>query len=221
MSGPGGVARLRLLGRVLVLLVLAAGAAYALRHRHIVLDPLALSGAIAVHPAAPIAFLALHVAASLLFIPRTVLAMAAGLLFGMGWGLVWATAGSVLGAVAGFLVARYMNSGLVDLESMPHIGPVLQRAEAGGWRSVAALRLVPFLPHTLGNYALGLTRLPLGQYALGSLLGQLPMTIAYVEFGAAGGKMWAGAAGWLTPTVVGVAALLASLLLPRMARLRG
>jgi uncharacterized membrane protein YdjX (TVP38/TMEM64 family) len=212
---------LRLLGRMLVLLALAAGAAYALRHRHVALDPLALSGALAVHPAAPIVFLALHIAASLLFIPRTVLAMAAGLVFGMGWGLVWATAGSVLGAVAGFLVARYVNSGLIDLESMPHIGPALQRAEAGGWRSVAALRLVPFLPHTLGNYALGLTRLPLGQYALGSLLGQLPMTIAYVEFGAAGGKMWAGAAGWLTPTVVGVAALLASLLLPRMARLRG
>jgi uncharacterized membrane protein YdjX (TVP38/TMEM64 family) len=183
-------------------------------------DPIALSGAIAVHPAAPLMFLAIHVAASLLFIPRTILAMAAGLVFGMEWGLVWATIGSVMGAVAGFLVARYVNSGLIDPESMPRLGPMLQRAEAGGWRAVAALRLIPVVPHSLGNYALGLTRLPLGQYALGSLLGQLPMTVAYVEFGAAGGKMWAGAAGWLTPTLVGIAALLASLLLPRMARLR-
>jgi uncharacterized membrane protein YdjX (TVP38/TMEM64 family) len=221
MSERTGVARLRLVGRGLVVVALVAGAAEALRHRHAALDPIALSGALAVHPAAPLVFLALHVAASLLFIPRTVLAMAAGLVFGMGWGLVWATIGSVTGAVAGFLVARYVNSGMIDLESMPRLGPILQRAEAGGWRSVAALRLIPVVPHSLGNYALGLTRLPLGQYAFGSLLGQLPMTVAYVELGAAGGKMWAGAAGWLTPTLVGVAALLASLLLPRMARLRG
>ena len=77
------------------------------------------------------------------------------------------------------------------------------------------------LPHSLANYALGLTRLPLGAYALGSLLGQLPMTIAYVELGAAGGRLWAGNAGWLAPTLIGAAALPLSLLLPRFARSRG
>ena len=107
----------------------------------------------------------------------------------------------MLGAVAGFLLARYVNAGLIDPESMPRLGPILQRAEAGGWRAVAALRLIPVLPHSVGNYALGLTRLPLGAYALGSLLGQLPMTIAYVDFGAAGGKIWSGASGWLAPTL--------------------
>ena len=95
----------------------------------------------------------------------------------------------MLGAVAGFLIARYVNAGLIEPRVMPRFGPVLQRAEAGGWRAVAALRLIPVLPHSVANYALGLTRLPLGAYALGSLLGQLPMTIAYVDLGAAGGKM--------------------------------
>ncbi|HUB94479.1 MAG TPA: VTT domain-containing protein [Stellaceae bacterium] len=220
MSELGGLSRLRLVGRVLVVLALAAGALYALRHRHAALDPIALSGVLAVHPNAVLLFLTLHIAASLLFIPRTVLAMAAGLVFGTEWGLLWATIGSVLGAVAGFVVARYLNSGLIDLESMPRLGPVLQRAEAGGWRAVAALRLIPVIPHSLANYALGLTRLPIGQYALGSVLGQLPMTVASVELGAAGGRMWAGTTGWLMPTLIGAAALLASLLLPRVARLK-
>jgi uncharacterized membrane protein YdjX (TVP38/TMEM64 family) len=103
---------------------------------------------------------------------------------------------------------------------MPRVGPILRRAEAGGWRAVAALRLIPVLPHSVANYALGLTRLPLGAYALGSFLGQLPMTIAYVDFGAAGGKIWSGASGWLAPTLIGAAALLISLLLPRFARSR-
>ena len=32
--------------------------------------------------------------------------------------------------IAGFLVARYVNSGMIDPESMPHLGPILRRAEA-------------------------------------------------------------------------------------------
>lgn len=209
----------RLAGRIVVLLLLAGGVVAAWVDRGL-FDPQAVSAAVAAHPAAPLVFLALHLVASLLFIPRTILAMAAGLVFGMGWGLVWAATGSVLGAVAGFLIARYVNAGLIEPELMPRFGAVLQRAEAGGWRAVAALRLIPVLPHSVANYALGLTRLPLGAYALGSLLGQLPMTIAYVDLGAAGGKIWTGGSGWITPTVIGAAALLLSLLLPRFARPR-
>lgn len=213
------IARLRLAGRALVLVVIAVGVAYVWRHRGL-LDPQAISDAIAVRPAAPLVFLAAHVAASLLFLPRTVLAVAAGIVFGTGWGLVWALAGSVLGAIAGFLVARYLNAGMIEPETMPRLGRILQRAEDGGWRSVMALRLIPVIPHSLANYALGLTRLRLGSYALGSFLGQLPMTLAYVDLGAAGGRLWAGEAGWLTPTLIGAAALLASFLLPRFARSR-
>jgi uncharacterized membrane protein YdjX (TVP38/TMEM64 family) len=220
MSGGVWAREVRRGGRVLVLALIGGAMLEMLHHRGAALDPMALSGWIAVHPAAPLVFLAVHVAASLLFVPRTVLAVAAGLVFGMVWGLIWATAGSVLGAVAGFLVARYVNGGLIDPESMPHLGPMLRRAEAGGWRSVMALRLIPVVPHSLANYALGLTRLPLGSYTLGSFLGQLPMTVAYVDLGAAGGKLWAGSAGWLMPTLIGAAALAVSLLLPRMARLR-
>jgi hypothetical protein len=101
---------------------------------------------------------------------------------------------------------------------MPRLGPVLLRAERGGWRAVAALRLVPVIPHSLANYALGLTRLRIGPYALGSLLGQLPMTVAYADFGAAGSSALAGKAGWLAPTLIGLAALALSLALPRLTR---
>jgi uncharacterized membrane protein YdjX (TVP38/TMEM64 family) len=211
--------RLRLAGRVAALVLLVACAALAWRHPA-AFDPSAVAAWIAIHPAAPLVFLGMHIAASLLFIPRTVLAMAAGAVFGASWGLVLATAGSVLGAVAGFLFARYLNAGAIEPESLPRFGPVLQRAESGGWRSVTALRLVPMLPHSLVNYGLGLTRLPLGSYTVGSLLGQLPMTVAYVDLGAAGGKIWAGTAGWLAPTLIGAAALILSLLLPRVARSR-
>jgi len=211
--------RLRLVGRLLLLALLAAGVVAVWLNRD-ALEPSAITAEIARYPAAPLVFLLAQVIASLLFVPRTMLGLVAGLIFGLWWGLVWAALGSVLGAVAGFLVARYINSGLVDLENLPKLGPILLRAEAGGWRAVTMLRLIPVIPHSLTNYALGLTRLSLGGYALGSLLGQLPMTVAYVSFGAAGGRMAAGQNGWLAPVIIGAIALALSILLPHWRKAR-
>ena len=216
-TAPWRTAPWRTAGRAALLLLLLAGTVTAWLH-HAVFDPAAIETNLAAHPAAPLVFLLAQLAASLLFVPRTVLAVAAGLLFGIGWGVLWAALGSVIGAIAGFLIARYLNAGLIEPENLKRFGPALRRAETGGWRAVAALRLIPIIPHSLVNYALGLTRLPLGAYALGSLLGQLPMTIAYVNLGAAGGKIMAGKAGWLAPTLIGLGVLVVSLLLPRLAR---
>jgi uncharacterized membrane protein YdjX (TVP38/TMEM64 family) len=186
-------------------------------HWRAVLDPITIAAAVAGYPAAPLGFLAVHIVASLLFVPRTLLAIVAGLLFGMGWGIVWAALGSVAGAVAGFLVARYVIAGLAGLEGL---GPMAASVERGGWRAVAVLRLIPVMPHSVANYALGVTRLPLGAYAFGSLAGQLPMTIAYVDLGAAGERLMIGGASWLEPTLIGLTALSLSLLIPAVARRR-
>ena len=222
---PGGAATvdplvgLRRATRFMVLGLIAIGA-IAAWHWKTVLDPLAITTAIARYPAAPLGFLAVHIAASLVFIPRTVLAIVAGLLFGTGWGIVWAELGSVAGAAAGFLLARYISSGLIDFQRSSRVRSLLEWVEQGGWRAVALLRLIPIMPHSVGNYGLGLTTLPLGAYAFGSLIGQLPMTIAYVELGAAGERLLAGGIGWIEPTLIGSAALSLSLLLSAYFRRR-
>lgn len=201
------------LARLLVLALLAGGAVAAW-HWKAVLDPIAITAAIGRYPAAPLAFIAVHIAASLVFIPRTLLAIVAGLLFGAEWGIVWGVLGSVAGAVAGFLLARYLSCGFVGFQRVTRITPLLERIERGGWRAVALLRLIPIIPHSLANFGLGLTRLPLGAYAFGSLIGQLPLTIAYAELGAAGERLLIGAAGWIQPTLIGLAVLSFSLLSP-------
>jgi uncharacterized membrane protein YdjX (TVP38/TMEM64 family) len=216
-AGSPPAACLRRAGRFVLLGSIALGSVAAWRWRS-ALDPRALSTAIDGWPAAPVVFLAIHVAASLLFVPRTVLAVAAGLLFGLGWGTFWAALGSVVGAVAGFLVARYVGADFVFSGSDGRLRSLLQRVERGGWRAVAGLRLIPVIPHSLGNYALGLTRLRLAPYALGSLVGQLPMTLAYVGFGAAGERLMVGANDWIAPTLIGAAALAVSSLIPFVAR---
>ena len=203
--------------RLVALGLVAAGIVAAWRWRGL-FDPTALSGFIDRNPAAPAAFVALHIVASLVFVPRTLMALVAGLVFGAWWGVLWAALGSVLGAVAGFLLARYIHSGMLDSATSTRVASLLARVERGGWRMVAVLRLVPIIPHSLTNYALGLTRLKLAAYAFGSLLGQLPLTIAYVDLGAAGGRALVGTADWLLPSAIGASALALSLLIPLLAR---
>ena len=210
-------------GRLVVLALLVAGIVAAWRWRSL-FDPAALTGLIARNPAAALVFVALHIAASLFFVPRTLLALGAGLVFGMWWGTLWAALGSLTGALAGFLVARYLHAGFVEGIDRFRLAALLARVERGGWRAVALVRLVPIIPHSLTNYALGLTRLRLGGYAVGSLLGQLPLTLAYVNLGAAGGRALSGGADWrhamLWPSVIGLSALALSLVIPAVARRR-
>ncbi len=215
---PGGApGMLRRAGVALVLLALAAGSIAAWRWRS-AFDPVGVTALVERYPAAPLIFLAVHGVASLLFVPRTFLAVVAGLVFGMWWGIIWAALGSVLGATAGFLLARYVHAGLIDRTGWQRFAAVLERVERGGWRMVAMVRLIPVIPHSLANYALGLTRLRVVPYAFGSLLGQLPLTVAYVDFGAAGGRAALGTADWLLPSALGISALALSLLVPALAR---
>jgi uncharacterized membrane protein YdjX (TVP38/TMEM64 family) len=210
---------LRRAGQVLVALCLIAAIVAAWRWRS-VFDPLALTDLIRGYPAAPLVFIALHIIASLTFVPRSLLGLAAGIVFGVWWGLVWAALGSVVGALAGFLLARYVHSAVFDRARWTRFAAILERTERGGWRMVTLIRLVPVIPHSLSNYALGMTRLSVGDYTIGSLLGQLPLTVATVDLGAAGERAMRGATDWLLPTAIGAVALSLSVLIPWFLRRR-
>ncbi len=54
-----------------------------------------------------------------------------------------------------------------------------------GFKFVFLLRLSPLLPFSISNYLYGLTSVKLLEYTLGSWLGMLPGTFAYVSAGAA------------------------------------
>ena len=210
-------------GRLAAVILLAAGIAAAWRWRQF-FDPVALSRLIGGNPAAPLVFIAVHIAASLFFVPRTLLALGAGLLFGIWWGIVWAALGSLAGAVAGLLVGRYVYGGFAGRADPIRLAALVDGDERGGWRMVAVLRLVPIIPHSLTNYALALTPVGVGAYAFGSLVGQLPLTVAFADLGAAGGRALFGGADWrhaiLWPSLIGLAALALSLLIPAWSRWR-
>lgn len=205
--------------RLVLIAALAGGLAYVALNRGTV-NPQEIERQLdALGWALPLAFIGYHVVATLCFVPRFVMGVVAGALFGLWWGALWSMAGAMAGAAAGFLIARYINAGLLVPEEIPRIGGWLERAERGGWKAVAILRLLP-VPHPITNYALGLTRLGLGAYLWGSLLGLVPSTFAFVDLGLGGRNAAFGVGSWIVPVLWGVGLLVLSAVLSRLFRRR-
>jgi uncharacterized membrane protein YdjX (TVP38/TMEM64 family) len=201
--------------RGIALLAIVAGIVLAIVYRAQI-HPLAIRNMLATNPYAPLAFIALQIAASLLWVPRTVLGIAAGLVFGFAWGMIWAMIGMIAGAAAGFAFARWMGAEGV-LDASPRIGKMVERAESGGWRAVAILRLIPGPPHSLVNTLLALTNLSWRDYMIGSFLGMLPITFVQVDIGASGGAVFQGHGGWIVACLLLALALGVSFFVRRVA----
>ena len=167
---------------------------------------------------APLAFMALYAVATVLFLPGSVLTLAAGALFGVFPGALYSLAGASLGAVLAFLVARHVAGDWVARKAVGHIEQLIEGVEAEGWRFVAFLRLVPLFPFNVVNYALGLTRIPLGAYALSSALCMLPGALAYAWLGHAGRAALAGDENAVRNGLLALALAAALMFLPRLAR---
>jgi uncharacterized membrane protein YdjX (TVP38/TMEM64 family) len=167
----------------------------------------------------------IYAAATVLFLPGSVLTLAGGVLFGPLWGTFYNLTGATLGAALAFLIARYLASEPVARWIEDKAGSRLKRliegVEAEGWRFVAFVRLVPLFPFNLLNYALGLTRIRVAHYVMATYLFMLPGAVAYTYLGYAGREAVAGSEGAIRAGLLVLALLALVALLPRLAsRLR-
>ena len=120
--------------------------------------------------------------------------------------------GAMLGAAAGFAFVRWFGAtGMLD--TSPGIGRLVERAESGGWRSVAIFRLMP-VPHSVANTLLAMTNLSWRNYLIGSFAGMLPMTVVQVDIGASGVALMGGGQ-WQLATLTLAAGIAATFLLKR------
>ncbi len=115
-------------------------------------------------------------------VPRTVLAAAAGLLFGAGRGALYVLAGALVGAVVAFTVGRILGRDFV--RSRPMNAGVDRLLRRRGLLSVVTVRLLPVAPFGLVSYAFGATQISVGTYLLGTALGVAPGTAVFAVVGA-------------------------------------
>jgi uncharacterized membrane protein YdjX (TVP38/TMEM64 family) len=157
--------------------------------------------------AAMAAYLAVYVAGTVALVPGAVLAMVAGALFGALHGFGIAFAGAFLGSTAAFLLARHSVRGgtlrwierrAARYEVFARIARIDGTLGRRGLTLVFLLRLSPFVPYNVLNYALGLTGVRLRDYLLGSA-GMLPGALVYAYIGDLAGDVAAAAAGQGSP----------------------
>jgi uncharacterized membrane protein YdjX (TVP38/TMEM64 family)/rhodanese-related sulfurtransferase len=171
---------------------------------------------------APVAYVMLYALATVAFVPGVVFSLAGGALFGPLWGTLWNLTGATSGAILAFLVARYIAGDWVARKAGGLLKRLMDGIDAKGWRFIAFIRLVPLFPFNLSNYALGLTRIPLQQYVITTLVCMIPGAVAYTWLGHAGRGALSGDAGAVRYGLFGLGLLAAIALLPRLiGRLRG
>ena len=137
--------------------------------------------------AAPLIFVGLYAAGTVLFVPGSVMTIAAGILFGF-WAIPVVSAGATLGAALAFLVARYLARERVAklIAANEKFRAVDKAVGERGGKLIGLLRLSPVIPFNLSNYFFGLTNVGFWPYVFASWLGMLPGCCLYVYLGAAG-----------------------------------
>ena len=127
-----------------------------------------------------------YAVASLTPVPKNVVSIAAGLVWGLPVGFLIVYVGAVLGAVLAFAVSRLLGRSIVERLTGTRVAQVDRLLAQRGVAAVIGARLVPLVPFTVLNYTAGLTSVRLRDYTVGTMVGMIPGTIAYVAVGAYG-----------------------------------
>lgn len=170
---------------------------------------------------APLVYIFGYAVATVLFLPGSLLTLGAGAIFGPLAGALYSLMGASLGAVLAFLIARFIAGAWVARQLRGRLQEFVLGVDAEGWRFVGFARLVPLVPFNLLNYALGLTRIPVLQYAMTSFICMAPGALAYAYLGYAGREAAAGGSHMLQQGLIALALLASLMFLPRfVSRLR-
>ncbi len=139
----------------------------------------------------PVIFVVLYVAATVLFLPGSILTLGAGVVFGVVKGALIVSVSATLGATAAFLVGRYLAREAIarKIDGNPRFRAIDQAVAREGWKIVGLTRLSPVFPFNLLNYAFGVTRVSLRDYVLASWIGMMPGTVMYVYLGSLAGNL--------------------------------
>jgi uncharacterized membrane protein YdjX (TVP38/TMEM64 family) len=131
----------------------------------------------------PLAFLTAHIVVTVFPFPRTAFTLAAGLLFGPLLGVTLAVAASTASAVIALVLVRAAGWQLSRLVRHEAVEALDTRLRDRGWIAVMSLRLIPAVPFSVLNYAVGASAIRLLPYTLATLAGMLPGTAAVVILG--------------------------------------
>ncbi len=133
---------------------------------------------------AALTFFGIYVATTALSLPgATLLTLAAGAIFGLGWGSLITSFAASIGATLAFLIARAVLRDWVQARFGERLAAINDGVRKDGAFYLFTLRVVPLFPFFLVNLAMGLTSIRALTFYGVSQLGMLPGTLVYVNAG--------------------------------------
>ena len=139
---------------------------------------------------APLAFIGIYIISTIAFLPASLLTLGAGIVFGVWLGSLYVFIGATLGAIAAFLVGRYLarDWAAKKIAGNDKFNAIDRAVGREGLKIVLLTRLSPLFPFNLLNYAFGLTGVSIQDYIIGSV-GMIPGTLMYVYIGSLAGSI--------------------------------
>ena len=129
-------------------------------------------------------YFVLYVLATALSFPgATILTLAGGGIFGLGWGLLIVSFASSVGATLAFLTARFVLRDSIEARFAKRLTDINQGIEKDGAFYLFTLRLVPLVPFFVINLVMGLTKMRVWVFYAVSQLGMLAGTAVFVNAG--------------------------------------
>lgn len=129
-------------------------------------------------------FFLLYVLVTALSLPgAAIMTLAAGALFGLGWGTLIVSFASSLGATGAFVVARYLLRDSIQEQFGHRLSAINSGIAKDGAFYLFTLRLVPLFPFFVINLLMGLTTIRVRTFYWVSQIGMLAGTVVYVNAG--------------------------------------
>jgi uncharacterized membrane protein YdjX (TVP38/TMEM64 family) len=127
--------------------------------------------------------LVLGIVTPLMFLPRWPIAFLAGLLYGVGWGMLLATAASTIGAWLHFMLSRSLLAPMSD-RILKRLGwDRLKIPRDQQFMTLFLLRAFPLSSFVATNVLAGALRLSRGRFLAATFLGMLPSSWMYASWG--------------------------------------
>jgi len=119
----------------------------------------------------------------LLFLPSSMLSIAAGMIFGPIVGFLLNMAGFFLSATLGFYLSRFLGKDFVDKLLKGKAISVNSNLENNGIKILFFIRFTPVIPFDAISYACGLSKMRYKDFIIGSMLGVFFETLCYAFIG--------------------------------------
>lgn len=136
----------------------------------------------------PLIYIGLFIILPIFFFPVPVLALSAGLLFGIFYGSLYTIIGVMLNSALMFYISRFLGQGFRDYvrRKLSKKSIALAATEASSenlFMIFLILRLLPLVSYNFINYLSGMTKISLRSYLLATFIGILPGTFIFINMG--------------------------------------